>query len=301
MRSGTTRSGRRGLQRPDPPLLPTAGGATPGPRPAGGPGPAPVRELPGGAAVPRGSPGRTGSTGCGAASRRRSATWPGSPSPRRSASGRAGALRLSARRPGTMRDGSRRHRHRLHPGDRGQGPRTRRSAWSTPDVEYDNVPMAKVCGPEAVRTMLTPFLAGCSAVDWVVHQQVEQVDGPGTGTVMNERTDRFEGEGGPPAGSSSRWPGSSPCGVGGSRSGATTSTTRRSGPSSPAGDRPGRQVRGRCYTPCVGCGACRWPPRVPLPSPPPASPCSTWRPAVCARIAIGCCRSGSCGSSATAP
>ena len=29
-------------------------------------------------------------------------------------------------------------------------------------------------------------------MDWVVHHQVEQVDGPGTGTVMNERTDRFE-------------------------------------------------------------------------------------------------------------
>ena len=59
-------------------------------------------------------------------------------------------------------------------------------------IEYDNVPMAKVFGPEAVRTVLTPFLAGCTVVDWVVHQQVEQVDGPGTGTVMNERTDRFE-------------------------------------------------------------------------------------------------------------
>jgi limonene-1,2-epoxide hydrolase len=59
-------------------------------------------------------------------------------------------------------------------------------------IEYDNVPMAKVFGPEAVRTLLTPFLAGCTAVDWVVHHQVEQVDGPGTGTVMNERTDRFE-------------------------------------------------------------------------------------------------------------
>jgi limonene-1,2-epoxide hydrolase len=59
-------------------------------------------------------------------------------------------------------------------------------------IEYDNVPMAKVSGPEAVRTVLTPFLAGCTAVDWVVHQQVEQIDGPGTGTVMNERTDRFE-------------------------------------------------------------------------------------------------------------
>ena len=62
-------------------------------------------------------------------------------------------------------------------------------------IEYDNVPMAKVFGPDGVRTLLTPFLAGCTAVDWVVHRQVEQVDGPGTGTVMNERTDRFEMKG----------------------------------------------------------------------------------------------------------
>ncbi len=59
-------------------------------------------------------------------------------------------------------------------------------------IEYDNVPMAKVFGPEGIRTVLTPFLGGCTAVDWVVHHQVEHVDGPGTGTVMNERTDRFE-------------------------------------------------------------------------------------------------------------
>ena len=29
-------------------------------------------------------------------------------------------------------------------------------------------------------------------MEWVVHHQVEQADGPGSGTVMNERTDRFE-------------------------------------------------------------------------------------------------------------
>jgi len=60
-----------------------------------------------------------------------------------------------------------------------------------PEVEYDNVPIAKVHGPEAVRSILAPFLAGCSAVEWVVHRQVEQDDGDGSGTVMNERTDRF--------------------------------------------------------------------------------------------------------------
>ena len=58
------------------------------------------------------------------------------------------------------------------------------------------MPIGKVHGPEAVRNILAPFLAGCSAVEWVVHRQVEQDDGDGSGTVMNERTDRFRmGEG----------------------------------------------------------------------------------------------------------
>ena len=60
-----------------------------------------------------------------------------------------------------------------------------------PEVEYDNVPIGKVHGPDAVRDILAPFLAGCSAVEWVVHRQVTQDDGDGCGTVMNERTDRF--------------------------------------------------------------------------------------------------------------
>jgi limonene-1,2-epoxide hydrolase len=59
-------------------------------------------------------------------------------------------------------------------------------------IEYDNVPMGKVVGPDGVRALLDPFLAGCTAVEWVVHHQVEHVEGEGTGTVMNERTDRFQ-------------------------------------------------------------------------------------------------------------
>ena len=59
-------------------------------------------------------------------------------------------------------------------------------------IEYDNVPMGKVFGPDGVRTLLDPFLAGCTAVEWVVHHQVEHVEGDGAGTVMNERTDRFQ-------------------------------------------------------------------------------------------------------------
>ena len=57
----------------------------------------------------------------------------------------------------------------------------------TDDCEYDNVPMTKVFGPAGLRSILEPFFAGCTALAWEVHHQVE------TGNVvMNERTDRFE-------------------------------------------------------------------------------------------------------------
>ena len=57
----------------------------------------------------------------------------------------------------------------------------------TDDCEYDNVPFAKVYGPEGLRTVLEPFLGNCGDVEWVVHHQAESGD-----VVMNERTDRFE-------------------------------------------------------------------------------------------------------------
>ena len=60
-------------------------------------------------------------------------------------------------------------------------------ALVTDDVEYDNVPMTKVFGPAGIRETLTPFLAGCTAVEWVIHHQAAQGD-----VVMNERVDRFE-------------------------------------------------------------------------------------------------------------
>lgn len=52
--------------------------------------------------------------------------------------------------------------------------------------EYDNVPMGKVHGPEAVRDILAPMLSRCAEVDWPVLRQA--VDGA---TVFNERIDRF--------------------------------------------------------------------------------------------------------------
>jgi limonene-1,2-epoxide hydrolase len=56
----------------------------------------------------------------------------------------------------------------------------------TDDVEYDNVPMGKVFGPEGIRSVLGMMAEGLADADWVVHRQVAS-----GGTVMNERTDRF--------------------------------------------------------------------------------------------------------------
>jgi limonene-1,2-epoxide hydrolase len=57
----------------------------------------------------------------------------------------------------------------------------------TDDIEYDNVPIGKVFGPDGVRSVLSGGVtAAASQVEWVVHRQVENGD-----TVMNERTDRF--------------------------------------------------------------------------------------------------------------
>jgi limonene-1,2-epoxide hydrolase len=54
------------------------------------------------------------------------------------------------------------------------------------DCEYDNVPMSKMFGPDAIRAALTPFLAPASEVEWVTHREAA------TGVVVcNERTDRF--------------------------------------------------------------------------------------------------------------
>jgi limonene-1,2-epoxide hydrolase len=62
------------------------------------------------------------------------------------------------------------------------------------DCEYDNVPITKVFGKEAIVGILSDFLAAASKVEWLVHYQVSN----GTldhGVVMNERTDRFEIDG----------------------------------------------------------------------------------------------------------
>lgn len=56
----------------------------------------------------------------------------------------------------------------------------------TPDVEYDNVPMGKVFGPDGITSILGPMVGGLDEVEFVILRQL--VDGQ---TVMNERIDRF--------------------------------------------------------------------------------------------------------------
>jgi limonene-1,2-epoxide hydrolase len=60
----------------------------------------------------------------------------------------------------------------------------------TEDCEYDNVPMGKVFGRNAVLEMLTPFVARFDEISWPVSHQVESGN-LDSGVVMNERVDRF--------------------------------------------------------------------------------------------------------------
>ena len=57
----------------------------------------------------------------------------------------------------------------------------------TEDIEYDNVPIGKVYGPEGVRKVLTGGITDAATeIEWRVLAQVADGD-----TVMNERVDRF--------------------------------------------------------------------------------------------------------------
>lgn len=58
------------------------------------------------------------------------------------------------------------------------------------DVEYDNVPMGKNHGPQAVKDFLGAMVGEIDAVEFVVHRQAAQGD-----LVLNERTDRFVKDG----------------------------------------------------------------------------------------------------------
>jgi limonene-1,2-epoxide hydrolase len=54
------------------------------------------------------------------------------------------------------------------------------------DVEYDNVPMGKVYGPDGIKSVLGQMVGMLDEVDWIIHRQVAAGS-----LVMNERTDRF--------------------------------------------------------------------------------------------------------------
>ena len=54
------------------------------------------------------------------------------------------------------------------------------------DCEYDNVPIGKLHGRDAIRDALTRFISPASEVEWVTLREAE------TGAVVfNERIDRF--------------------------------------------------------------------------------------------------------------
>jgi limonene-1,2-epoxide hydrolase len=55
------------------------------------------------------------------------------------------------------------------------------------DCEYDNVPLGKVHGRQAMREALEPMIGAASSIEWIVHRQA--AEGP---LVFNERLDRFE-------------------------------------------------------------------------------------------------------------
>ncbi len=58
------------------------------------------------------------------------------------------------------------------------------------DVEYDNVPMGKVYGPDGIKGVLAQMVGMLDEVEWVIHRQVAAGS-----LVLNERTDRFGKDG----------------------------------------------------------------------------------------------------------
>jgi limonene-1,2-epoxide hydrolase len=54
------------------------------------------------------------------------------------------------------------------------------------DVEYHNMPIDPVFGPDGIRQVLTMFMGGATEVEWVVHREACVGN-----VVFNERTDRF--------------------------------------------------------------------------------------------------------------
>ena len=54
------------------------------------------------------------------------------------------------------------------------------------NCEYDNVPMGKVIGREAIYAQLEPMMERCAEIDWITVRQTAS-----NSIVMNERLDKF--------------------------------------------------------------------------------------------------------------
>ena len=54
------------------------------------------------------------------------------------------------------------------------------------DVDYDNVPMGPVHGPDGIRGVFAQLEGTVDKMEWIIHRQVASGD-----LVLNERTDRF--------------------------------------------------------------------------------------------------------------
>jgi limonene-1,2-epoxide hydrolase len=59
-------------------------------------------------------------------------------------------------------------------------------ALVTDDIEYHNIPIPPVYGPQGVKDTLEMLLSTCQGFEVVIHREIAQGD-----IVMNERTDRF--------------------------------------------------------------------------------------------------------------
>ena len=65
------------------------------------------------------------------------------------------------------------------------------AAMVSADFEYDNVPMGKAFGPEALTSTLSGFFGMCTNIDWEILRQTSSGD-MSHGLVLNERDDRVE-------------------------------------------------------------------------------------------------------------
>ena len=65
------------------------------------------------------------------------------------------------------------------------------AAMVTDDFEYDNGPMGKTFGPQAMQNTLSGFFGMCTGIDWIILRQTSS-GSLESGTVLNERDDRVE-------------------------------------------------------------------------------------------------------------